>query len=235
MTNPTGALSASSTTAGDTQMTKTPNIEAKTASPLRACIECGRMHARPQRRCHTCFSRKARAAFYAKLGDQDPYLAALEDPDFVAKLDRYLTAKTMRDPASGCLFWTGATFNNGGGKITFGYTQLVISRLVALRAGRMQASDSDTRHACDQPTCVDETHLSGGTRADNNRDIAQRNRGRMGVSGIRGVQFRENCTNNPWEARISVKGKTYSMGFFPRPALAASFVIGARKHLGLGV
>ena len=41
------------------------------------------------------------------------------------------------------------------------------------------------RHICDNPACIESTHLLGGTQADNMRDMKCRNR-RKGIAAVKG-------------------------------------------------
>jgi hypothetical protein len=163
----------------------------------------------------------------------ESYEAALANPKFLARLDASIATKSYVDE-HGCRVWTGRRTPGGYGRIKRGRRgELLVHRLVAIRAGRAKASDPETRHSCDNPACIEGEHLLGGTRADNALDRALRGRTPLGASGIRGVSHTGRNSKTPWAAFIGVNGKTFHLGLFPTAALAASFVIGARKHLGL--
>lgn len=78
-----------------------------------------------------------------------------------------------------CLIWKGAKFTNGYGKIWHSKSRRL------LKAHRVQlvicTSDStlEACHKCDQPDCVEPSHLFWGTHADNMRDSTVKGRNGM--------------------------------------------------------
>ena len=51
--------------------------------------------------------------------------------------------------------------------------------------------DKVVRHTCDNPRCIEPTHLIIGTRADNNKDRAERNRSAKFVSSRQKLSMRD--------------------------------------------
>lgn len=84
------------------------------------------------------------------------------------------TAKTERDPVTGCLMWTAGKNSEG-----YGYFKVAGRQWRAIRwifrhdHGYLPEV---VRHACDTPACVELQHLLPGTQADNMTD--RDNRGR---------------------------------------------------------
>jgi hypothetical protein len=78
-----------------------------------------------------------------------------------------------------CWPWTAARTAAGYGVLGRGGRSdgLVYAHRLALElAGRPLAPGEDAMHACDNPPCVNPAHLSGGSRATNNRDMASKGR-----------------------------------------------------------
>jgi hypothetical protein len=205
------------------------------AGAAKACVECGKDFQRTGRLCVTCDARKKRARQRERLGGQNLYEAALGDPVFLSKLDTRIANNSVVDPTTECRVWTGKSNVKGYGTIGYGTLSLLITRLVAIRAGRAKVSDPETLHSCDNPSCLEPEHLSGGTHAENMHGMARRGRQPVGASGLRGVSFRPGCTNNPWLVSHWKNGRTHYCGCFPTAAVAASFLAGVRKHQGLSI
>lgn len=81
------------------------------------------------------------------------------------------------EPDEGCLIWTAG--------LTGGYGQFW-AKDRRVRAHRFAWEEANgpipeglcVLHKCDRPPCVNVSHLFLGTRADNNRDMTQKGRGR---------------------------------------------------------
>jgi ribosome-binding protein aMBF1 (putative translation factor) len=96
-----------------------------------------------------------------------------------------------------CWLWTGATYVQGYGYLagTRGEKQFKAHRLsYELNKGRIPEG-MDVCHECDNPPCVNPTHLWLGTRGDNNRDRSNKGRGR---------ENRQWGADNP-RAKITIK------------------------------
>jgi hypothetical protein len=79
-------------------------------------------------------------------------------------------------PVRGCWVWTGATDGYGYGLMRF-HGKVIRSHRVAylVHRGPIPAG-LVVRHDCDNPPCVNPSHLRLGTRVDNNRDRDKRGR-----------------------------------------------------------
>jgi hypothetical protein len=100
----------------------------------------------------------------------------------------------------GCWLWTGRTNDDGyglfdmGGRSSNGGRPHLAHRVAwFLEYGRWP--EPDACHHCDNPPCVRHHHLFEGTNADNNRDMAQKQRNPRGVAHhnarLTAVQVRE--------------------------------------------
>lgn len=94
-------------------------------------------------------------------------------------------AKVAKGTPDECWLWTGACEKAGYGKIYTGRNEKGVSQFMKthrlsweLANGRSLTSEEKIRHACDTPPCVNPNHLLIGSTADNNRDRADRKRGK---------------------------------------------------------
>lgn len=91
-------------------------------------------------------------------------------------LERFLE-KTKRDPATGCLNWTKAKSK--------GYGRFTVRRGVIMGAhrwifGHLHGYFPETvMHTCDNPPCVEISHLKAGTPATNRADCIAKGRQRF--------------------------------------------------------
>lgn len=106
--------------------------------------------------------------------------------DVQCRLDRYIAY------GPGCWTWTGSKNQHGYGHIRFAGRYWYAHRIVyALTYGETPAG-MVVRHTCDNPACVRPDHLLVGTQADNQRDMALRDRnGRAKVTNAQALTLIE--------------------------------------------
>lgn len=81
---------------------------------------------------------------------------------------RRFAAKTTPEPMSGCLLWTGAWGQSEGyGSFRIGERVFPAHRAAWLLAGRTIPDGLEIDHICENPSCVELTHLRLATRAFN--------------------------------------------------------------------
>ena len=98
-----------------------------------------------------------------------------EGPGWRAAVERILDRATP-EPNAGCWLWMGPVNVKGYGLVRYEGRSRLAHRVVA---GLTFAPASVvTRHACDQPSCVNPDHLLAGSVADNVQDMIVRGRAR---------------------------------------------------------
>lgn len=91
-------------------------------------------------------------------------------------LERF-ESKVRRDPETGCLEWTGSRDAKGYGHFGFDRKVWKSHRWIFWHTyGRLPEV---VMHVCDNPSCVEITHLQAGTFAANNADRERKGRGRQ--------------------------------------------------------
>lgn len=100
-----------------------------------------------------------------------------------AELADRFWAKVCR--GDGCWEWQGYRMPKGYGQVGIGHSGLILAHRLAweLTHGPVP-TDLFVLHHCDNPPCCNPDHLWLGTKADNNRDMAQKGRHR-GTTGKR--------------------------------------------------
>lgn len=84
---------------------------------------------------------------------------------------------TIPEPNSGCLLWLGAHDSKNYGQLRISKTSLKRASHIALAlAGRPVPDGMIACHRCDNPFCVEETHLFHGTQLDNVSDMMRKRR-----------------------------------------------------------
>lgn len=129
------------------------------------------------------------------------------------------------DPATGCRDSTGVFFTNKNGypltTIKGDKRLQTVTRIVlAHKLGRPLRRATQACHTCDNPPCVEPTHLWEGTAADNARDRDTKGRGARGVTNgrsrldpasVRAIRARYISGNNQHESNIASLAAEYGV------------------------
>lgn len=114
----------------------------------------------------------------------------------VEVIQEKLARRSVRDPKTGCLVWQGAKHNQGYGRLYNGECLVYTHRVAWEIANGEELGDRCVCHHCDNPSCIEPTHLFAGTVADNMQDREAKGRGGgkklrgriMGPSRLRGTK-----------------------------------------------
>lgn len=91
-----------------------------------------------------------------------------------------LEAKFMKGKNNECWNWTHATSNHGYGSFTFNGKRYIASRLAyEIYIGPIEKGHHIC-HKCDNPKCVNPSHLFSGTIKENMSDMVKKNRSAKG-------------------------------------------------------
>lgn len=94
--------------------------------------------------------------------------------------------KVQKGGAADCWVWRGPTNKHGYGRFVAWEagvpTHWYAHRFVMTLRGEEFAENAVVLHECDNPPCVNPSHLRVGTQADNMRDAKEK--GRMNLSGL---------------------------------------------------
>jgi hypothetical protein len=85
------------------------------------------------------------------------------------------------EKTDGCWVWTGYRDPSGYGRLSIKNIPVLAHRFSYQLHCHEITSDQHLLHTCDNPRCVNPSHLMIGTQADNNKDMFAKGRGRPAV------------------------------------------------------
>lgn len=88
--------------------------------------------------------------------------------------------RKVKRTENGCLEWTGYRNKAGYGMIKHEGKALLTHRVAVTEGGLTLGVDDVVMHTCDNPPCVERSHLTVGTQADNVADMKAKGRGNNG-------------------------------------------------------
>lgn len=91
-------------------------------------------------------------------------------------LDRAVALVTGHDGSDVCILWPGKVDAQGRGRVLADGKLMLSHRAVWERIRGPIPADMMLCHHCDNPTCINPSHIYVGTHADNTRDAVERKR-----------------------------------------------------------
>lgn len=81
-------------------------------------------------------------------------------------------------PIAGCWIWMGKLNNGGYGRITDENGKVMLAHRWSFKNFVSKIMPPVVMHDCDNPSCVNPSHLKGGTQKINLQDMWRKNRGK---------------------------------------------------------
>lgn len=133
-------------------------------------------------------------------------------PPFVEVQER-IRRHTILDATTGCIVWTGGLNGEGYAQLQIGATgpRHSVHRIVWMLSGREIPDGMCVMHQCDNPSCCNINHLRIGTRAENQRDMANKGRG---TKSKKGLPYGVRQSGRKYSANVKVLGKWHYLGAF---------------------
>ena len=126
-----------------------------------------------------------------------------------------------------CWKWLASTNNWGYGLFSLGRKTMSAHRLSWMLANGEIPEGMCVLHRCDRPACINPGHLWLGTRAENQRDMTDKGRGRPG--GAEGPRGEKNGNSKLTKKQVREIRRLYATGEYPQAALAEQFCVGQTR------
>lgn len=140
--------------------------------------------------------------------------------------ERFWAFVSKREPDA-CWNWTGAKDRDGYGRFHIGLSRgsNVLAHRLAFMLEHKEAPEA-VCHRCDNPSCCNPSHLFGGTRTDNNQDMARKGRNRVPKLALRGELNHQAKLTDAQAAEIRDK---YAGGAGSQRQLASEYGVSQRS------
>lgn len=117
------------------------------------------------------------AMHYARMRNHGDPMKVLVKQIHGATLEERFEAYVKRGVGDECWEWVGAKDRRGYGRLHISGTPSLAHRVSYAIHCEAIAPHQHLLHSCDNPSCVNPSHLSVGTQADNNKDMFAKGRG----------------------------------------------------------
>ena len=94
-------------------------------------------------------------------------------------------ARYARPVPSGCIEWSGSRDSGGYGTVSVNGSNRKAHRIALERAGFTVPDNAFVLHSCDNPPCVNPSHLRVGSGVENAKDMTERGRQARGFKNAR--------------------------------------------------
>lgn len=141
--------------------------------------------------------------------------------------EKLLEYRTIPEPNSGCLLWTGSTTRAGHGTINTGGEVLYAHRWVYEKGVGPIPEGAHVDHKCHVPQCVNVEHLRLATRSQNLSN--RKGPSRLNTSGFRNVYWSKE--RRCWYVQVVKEGKRRVKYGFKTPEEASVYAEQLREEL----
>lgn len=111
-----------------------------------------------------------------------------------------------------CWIWTLGCFSSGYGRFTFDKKTYRAHRIAYFLTNGNIPDGYLICHKCDNPKCVNPSHLFAGTSKENTRDMIEKCRLNRSRGDSKGITYRKE--SKTWRVRKMVNYKNYLIGEF---------------------
>lgn len=111
--------------------------------------------------------------------ERDLKIRFLTDNGFLKNRDWHFILDKFILTDSGCWEWIGTIYSNGYGKFEYQKSQWRAHRLAYYFSYGQIPSGLFVCHKCDNPICINPTHLFVGTHQDNMDDAVEKGRSKL--------------------------------------------------------
>lgn len=131
---------------------------------------------------------------------------------------------TYATKGDGCWTWTGPKARLGYGLFSFsGWRKLPAHRVAFSFTNSPPPSDLCACHRCDNPSCVNPSHLFLGTKRDNTQDMIRKGRAKLGQYCSGSLVGELNPAAKLTEAQVRAIREEYATGGMSQPKLAKKY------------
>ncbi|MGI9141556.1 MAG: HNH endonuclease [Fluviibacter sp.] len=149
--------------------------------------------------------------------------------EYLINVDRFLSYIDQSGGAEACWEWSGCKDESGYGRFHVGKSRN--SQILAHRAAYGIATGENPEavcHSCDNPSCCNPAHLFGGTRDDNNKDMARKRRHWLHANKERATKGEKHGRAKLDDQKVLQIQNEYNAGGITQRALAAKYSVSQR-------
>lgn len=136
---------------------------------------------------------------------------------------------------NGCVFWTGALYPNGYGRLNFKNKSILAHRYAYFIYHGLPLKPSEIiMHSCDQKQCVAKEHLSLGTHKTNSDDCHAKNRHMHGDNHVHAVVTEDQVREIKQKLKNGISRRLISQEYNIKTGTITAIALGKTwKHVTL--